>query len=318
MSAPGEIRTLSASPSPTCACGPTSARRTSSTSRRSTRSPTPRPRSSRAPTPTRVLVANGDDARVMARAARFAGRTVTFGLDRPADVSATRHRIARHPTAWPPTSPPPRARCGSRRRWSGAATSPTSWPAWPSASTPACRSTRSRRRRRRWRRPAHRGEVRALPPASPSIDDAYNANPLAVERALDVLGADAGGGASPCSARCSSSARTRPRCTHACGRAAARAGVDLLVTVGGAPARASADGARRGGHRRRRRPPRCDAATRRPSIVAGLVRPGDVVLVKGSRGVAHSSASSIALAWRGALMLYHLLYSLHRRRGSAR
>jgi UDP-N-acetylmuramoyl-tripeptide--D-alanyl-D-alanine ligase len=36
-----------------------------------------------------VLVAKAGDARVMARASRFAGRTVTFDLDRPADVSAT-------------------------------------------------------------------------------------------------------------------------------------------------------------------------------------------------------------------------------------
>ena len=39
--------------------------------------------------PDSVLVANGGDALVMARAARFAGRTVTFDLDRRADVSAT-------------------------------------------------------------------------------------------------------------------------------------------------------------------------------------------------------------------------------------
>src|SRR5207245_900764 len=32
-----------------------------------------------------VLVANADDERIMARTARFAGRLVTFGIDRPAD-----------------------------------------------------------------------------------------------------------------------------------------------------------------------------------------------------------------------------------------
>src|SRR5207247_8538059 len=39
-------------------------------------------------TPSTVLVANADDERVAARTRRFAGRTVTFGIDRDADVLA--------------------------------------------------------------------------------------------------------------------------------------------------------------------------------------------------------------------------------------
>ena len=50
-----------ASPSRTSACGPTSATRTSGSSRRSTRSPTPRPRSSKARAASTLLVANADD-----------------------------------------------------------------------------------------------------------------------------------------------------------------------------------------------------------------------------------------------------------------
>src|SRR5207248_5604157 len=39
--------------------------------------------------PDAVLVANADDDRIVQRTARFAGRVVTFGIDRPADVRAT-------------------------------------------------------------------------------------------------------------------------------------------------------------------------------------------------------------------------------------
>ena len=96
-----------------------------------------------------VLVANGGDARVMARASRFAGRTVTFDSRSAPPTSRRRESNRAASTAWPPTSPRPTARSGSRRRSSAAATSPTSWPASPSASTPASRSTRWRRAPRR-------------------------------------------------------------------------------------------------------------------------------------------------------------------------
>ena len=70
------------------------------------------------------------------------------------------------------------------------------------------------------------------------------------------------------------------RCTSAAARAAA-GGVDLLVAVGGAPARALAT---------RRSPPACRAtrstssSARGGAAVAAGSQPGDLVLVKGSRG----------------------------------
>jgi UDP-N-acetylmuramoyl-tripeptide--D-alanyl-D-alanine ligase len=131
---------------------------------------------------------------------------------------------------------------------------------------------------------AHRGEVRALASGVTVIDDAYNANPLAVERALDVLGAEAG---SRRVAVLGEMLELGPESAalHArVGRAAARAGVAVLVTVGGDPARALGRGAQDAGLA-------ADAVRHAASseeaaeIVAGLVRPGDLVLVKGSRGV---------------------------------
>ena len=74
------------------------------------------------------------------------------------------------------------------------------------------------------------------------------------------------------------------RAARGCGRAAAAAGLDLLVAVGGDAARALADAAVAAGmpvgavvHVRDQR------GGRGPGLAAG--RPGDLVLVKGSRGI---------------------------------
>ena len=92
-------------------------------------------------TPRTVLVANADDERIAARTSSFAGRVVTFGIDRPADVRAeavvdrgidgmsARVRRRAAPSIWP-------------RRSLGAAISRTCWRRSPSASSATCRSPR--------------------------------------------------------------------------------------------------------------------------------------------------------------------------------
>jgi UDP-N-acetylmuramyl pentapeptide synthase len=68
------------------------------------------------------------------------------------------------------------------------------------------------------------------------------------------------------------------------GRAAVAAGIAVIVGVGGEPARALADAAREAGLGReavRHVPTSEDAA----ALVTEIVEPGDLVLVKGSRGV---------------------------------
>ena len=134
-------------------------------------------------------------------------------------------------------------------------------------------------------RPAsHRGEVIRLPSGIVLIDDSYNANPTATRRALDVLRATA---ATRRIAVLGEMLELGDRAAdlHASvGRAAADSRVDVLFTVGGAPAAAMADAAAASGvdRDRVRHFANSDEAAK---VLAGLVQPGDVVLVKGSRGI---------------------------------
>jgi len=131
---------------------------------------------------------------------------------------------------------------------------------------------------------AHRGEIVRLASGATIIDDSYNANPAATKQALDVLGAAA---ASRRIAVIGEMLELGDRSAelHAeVGRAAARAGVDLLLAVGGAAAQALADGAIAAGmapDHVRYFETSDDAAT----AAVALVKTGDLVLVKGSRGV---------------------------------
>jgi UDP-N-acetylmuramoyl-tripeptide--D-alanyl-D-alanine ligase len=132
---------------------------------------------------------------------------------------------------------------------------------------------------------SHRGEVKRLASGVTVLDDAYNANPLAVRRALDVIASEP-------------HARRRVavlgemlelgpesvRLHEECGRAAVGAKIDVLVTVGKESARALGDAAVAAGLARAAVTHFADS-TAAADAVAALVQSGDVVLVKGSRGV---------------------------------
>ena len=129
-----------------------------------------------------------------------------------------------------------------------------------------------------------RGEVRVLAGGVTVIDDSYNSSPAALARSLETLAA------TPATRRVAVLGEMLELGDlalplHAqCGRAAASAGVALLVTVGGAPARAMAAAAVAAG---------MDAAgvahaetsDEAAALIEARLAPGDVVLVKGSRGV---------------------------------
>jgi len=130
-----------------------------------------------------------------------------------------------------------------------------------------------------------RGEIRALGNGVLVVDDTYNSSPSALLRALEMLSGHRLARRRVAVLGEMLELGDRAASLHeACGRAAAGAGLDLLVTVGGDAAAALGHAAVAAG---------MDAAAVRhvatsaeaAAVAASLVEPGDVVLVKGSRGV---------------------------------
>ena len=133
--------------------------------------------------------------------------------------------------------------------------------------------------------PPRRGEVFRLSGGVTLVDDSYNSSPAALERALRSLGRDREhrrriavlGEMLELGARA-------PVLHRACGRLVVEAGFDVLVAIGGPAAEALADGARAAGLGAGR-VMTCEESEDAADLTTGLVRGGDLVLVKGSRGV---------------------------------
>lgn len=230
-----------------------------------------------------LLVANADDDRVMRHAARFAGQVSTFGIDRPANVRAMTVRdlgvdgmVARVQT--------PVGEADIRTPLAGTANLSNVLAATAVAIRFDIPISDIVERAAALKPVARRGEVIRLASLT-VIDDSYNSNPSALSGALAVLAGESGyrrrvaiigemlelGEASEALHRAS-------------GENAARAGLSELVTIGGSAARALAEGAVRGGM------PAANVHHLRDSNAAAelavtLVKPGDLVLVKGSRGI---------------------------------
>jgi UDP-N-acetylmuramoyl-tripeptide--D-alanyl-D-alanine ligase len=230
-----------------------------------------------------LLVANADDPRIAARIGAFAGRVVTFGIDHDADVRASavvdrgiegisarvEARSGRAEIATPLIG---RANLANIL----AATAVAEEFGVPLASVAA--------RAARLQPASHRGEVVRLPGGVTVVDDSYNANPTATKRALEVL---AGSAATRRIAVLGEMLELGDRAVdlhEGVGRAVAQAHVDVLFAVGGAPARALADAAVAAGM-----PAAgvryCATSDEAADAAAAVVTRGDLVLVKGSRGV---------------------------------
>ncbi len=129
-----------------------------------------------------------------------------------------------------------------------------------------------------------RGAVMPLAGGGRLVDDSYNASPAAVQAMLSALAATPHLGRRVAVLGEMLELGHSSRVLHeSCGRAAARAHVDVLVAIGGPDADAIAAGAVAGGLSRAHVHRFADSRSAAERIDQ-LIQPGDLVLVKGSRG----------------------------------
>jgi UDP-N-acetylmuramoyl-tripeptide--D-alanyl-D-alanine ligase len=122
-----------------------------------------------------------------------------------------------------------------------------------------------------------RGERIELPGGVTVVDDCYNANPMSMRAALEELQQTARGRRVAVLGDMLELGPDAPRFHRELGVQAGAAGVDLLVTVGAGAALAGEGFAAEHRHAR--------DAGEAARLVPGLVRDGDTILIKASRGV---------------------------------
>ena len=234
--------------------------------------------------PSHLLVVNANDPRVMERARQFAGKVMTFGIDVDADVraSSVTHRGLEGMEARVSAAGrearlrTPLLGLGNLSNVLAAiavglhfdiplqemvARAATLMPAY------------------------HRGEVLRLPGGVTLIDDSYNSSPAALGRALETM-ATATGSARKVGVlgEMLELGEFSEQLHREAGRRAAEAGLDLLIGVGGSVAAAMTTEAVRAGM-----PDRCvwhvSSTEQAADLALRHVRAGDLVLVKGSRGI---------------------------------
>jgi UDP-N-acetylmuramoyl-tripeptide--D-alanyl-D-alanine ligase len=234
--------------------------------------------------PSDVLVANADDRRIAARIASFRGRRVTFGIDHAADVRATAI-VDRGIDGMTARVATPRGQVDVTTPLVGRANLANLLAATAVAVEYDVPLPAIAERAAALRPSAHRGEIVRLTTTGVTvIDDSYNANPTATRRALEVLAATAA------SRRMAILGEMLELGEHAValheevGAASARAGIDALVTIGGAPAVALAEAAVGAGLAREAVSHFATSDEAADAIVRQVQR-GDLVLVKGSRGI---------------------------------
>ena len=231
-----------------------------------------------------VLVCNADDRRVMARVGGFAGRTLTFGTSAPATVRACDvERLGIDGMSARMISPAGERQIRTPLIGRGnlanvlAAASVALDLGTPIDDVVAAAA--------RLKPADRRGAVKHLRGGTVLIDDSYNSSPAALATALDVVAVEV-----RASRRVAVIGEMLELGEHTealhrrSGTLAADAGLQLLFTIGGEPARVLADAAVQAGMPASavRCMPDSESAA---AAIAAAVCPGDLVLVKGSRGV---------------------------------
>jgi UDP-N-acetylmuramoyl-tripeptide--D-alanyl-D-alanine ligase len=245
-----------------------------------------------------VLVCNADDHRVMARARRFAGKVVTFGESNGATVRASSVR-ARGIAGMSAEVETPlgsgtieMALLGHGNLLNVLAAIAVAVECGVGLDAIADEIPRLQ--------PAHRrGAVRRLRDGITLIDDAYNSSPSALRRALDVVAYEA--------------RETRAVAVlgemlelgahsiglhETCGQAAAAAGLGRLFAIGGPAASALARAAVEAGMEASAVSYFETSDQAAPAVLAEI-KAGDLVLVKGSRGVRTDIVADALVAERG-------------------
>ncbi len=230
-----------------------------------------------------LLVANADDPLVMAHAARFSGRRSTFGESAGAQVRAV-HVVDRGFDGTEADVETPAGRLHLSVPLAGRAQLSNVLAAATVAIELDVPLSSIAARTATLRATSRRGAVSELSGGARLVDDSYNASPSAMRAMLSALQVTSTAGRRIAvlgeMLELGDAAR---RLHEACGRAAAAAGVDELVVVGGGAAEALAAGAVSAGLEPDHIHCFETSAAAAPAVAA-LVRPGDLVLVKGSRG----------------------------------
>ncbi|ESQ01201.1 UDP-N-acetylmuramoylalanyl-D-glutamyl-2, 6-diaminopimelate--D-alanyl-D-alanine ligase [Streptomyces sp. GBA 94-10 4N24] len=237
-----------------------------------------------APAPGRLAVLNADDDYVQPMRERAGGSVVTFGLGEDADIRATElgtdaHGRASFTLVTPEGSAPVRLQfvggvqvhnsLAAAAAGRGAGLAPEEIAARLSQALP----------RSRWRM-----ETVTRADGVTIVNDAYNANPTSVRHALETLASMAGGVEQRSVAvlgRMNELGDDARAAHEEVGRHAAARGLDMIILVGGDEAGWMHDGVQDAGGRATWVPGQ-EAAL---GLLHSALRPGDVVLVKASRGV---------------------------------
>lgn len=235
-------------------------------------------------TPSTVLVCNADDPRVMARVAAFPGRTITFGASDRATVRATsiddrglsgmRAQVTT-PAGGTVIETPLLGRGNLSNVLAATAVAAEFGVTLDEIAEAAARL-----------RPAdRRGAVHRLRSGVTVVDDSYNSSPSALATSLDVVARETSATRKVAVLGEMLELGDHAERLHAeSGRVAAQSGIDILFAIGGQAARALAAAAIDAGMP-------ADAVTWFASseeaapAIADAVSAGDLVLVKGSRGI---------------------------------